>query len=366
LAHLVYQTAFIGDLLLTTPLIRGLRQLYPEGQITLACRKGGGELFKHLGLVDEVIEVDKSNPSSQREFERQLRQQTYQTIICAHQSFRTHKLMLSLKAERKVGYSNWWNSFVFHDRVKRPMHLPEALRLMALLQPLDSAFADKFQKAIADGSQNNLKQQISLSAWPSEIPYFASMQVDLSSAAFQLKIKEILAKFKIQQPAIFVAPGSVWATKKWREEHYQDLCRLLISKGYKVYLTGSPGEKEVCERIAKGVIARDAASLSANKLVNLAGQTSIIELFYLYSQGEYLMANDSSPIHLAAMSAIPTIAIFGPTTISLGYRPWNNKARVAQIELSCRPCGAHGHNECPIGTHDCMKLLSPRQVLEMM
>ena len=115
----------------------------------------------------------------------------------------------------------------------------------------------------------------------------------------------------------------------------------------------------VCERIAAGVGSPGA-------LINLAGQTSIPDLFYLYSQGEYLIANDSSPIHLAAMSAAKTIAIFGPTTLSLGYRPWNDKARVAQIELICRPCGAHGHNKCPIGTHDCMKKLGAQHVMQLM
>jgi len=58
----------------------------------------------------------------------------------------------------------------------------------------------------------------------------------------------------------------------------------------------------------------------------------------------------------------PLVSIFGPTTPSQGYTPWNKKSRVVEIPLDCRPCGAHGHNKCPIGTHDCMKKISPEMV----
>jgi heptosyltransferase II len=60
---------------------------------------------------------------------------------------------------------------------------------------------------------------------------------------------------------------------------------------------------------------------------------------------------------------IPTVAVFGPTTLDLGYRPWQNRALVVQKDLECRPCGKHGAAKCPLGTHACMKTVRPPDVL---
>jgi heptosyltransferase-2 len=68
-------------------------------------------------------------------------------------------------------------------------------------------------------------------------------------------------------------------------------------------------------------------------------------------------------MHMAALSGLPTVAAFGPTTLDLGYRPWSASAAVAQRDLPCRPCGKHGAERCPINSHACMAGLSPATVL---
>jgi len=155
------------------------------------------------------------------------------------------------------------------------------------------------------------------------------------------------------QPMVFIAPGSVWPTKKWTLNGFTELASELKRKHFLVILIGSPQESELCQKIADNV----------SGTVNLAGKTSLFESAWLLQRGQLLIANDSGASHLAAVVGLPTIAIFGPTTSQFGYRPWQNKAMVVEADLACRPCGVHGGEFCPIGTHDCMQIITAQDVL---
>lgn len=151
---------------------------------------------------------------------------------------------------------------------------------------------------------------------------------------------------------VFLAPGSVWATKRWTVDGYATLARALLADGYQVELVGSGGERELCDGIAAQV----------PDLKNHAGKTSLSELVALFRTGAVLVCNDSGAMHAAAVAGLPTVAIFGPTVLAQGFRPWQNRALVVQRELGCRPCGKHGAKQCPIGTHECMKAITADDV----
>lgn len=322
--------------------------MYPGDTIVLACRKGAGQLFKDLKLVDEVIEVDKKDGSSRRRFNGEILKHTYQVVLCPHESFRTAWLMRRIKAVKKVGFEKWWNGFAFTDRLQRPMHWPEALRLLSLLRALNVSVADQFERSVGSGFLNNDSSRVVVRKWSDRIPKFAQLYV-AANPTYAQGVRETLA---IQLPAVFVAPGSVWPTKMWKEKHFVEMVRKLADRKWNVYLTGSAGEAELCERI---VTANGGRGESASEIRSIAGKTTLTEMHALMSLGKFIVSNDSSPIHLAAMAGIPSVAIFGPTTLALGYRPWDDRSKVAQVDLPCRPCGKHGHVVCPIGTHACME-----------
>ena len=118
-------------------------------------------------------------------------------------------------------------------------------------------------------------------------------------------------------------------------------------------LIGSKDEVEVCQYIKRDV----------PEAQNLAGRTTISELIKLMQQSHALIGNDSGAIHMAAAAGLPTVAIFGPTTLSLGYRPWSDNAVVVQKSLDCRPCSAHGTRNCPLKTHACMLEINSSEVI---
>jgi heptosyltransferase-2 len=128
---------------------------------------------------------------------------------------------------------------------------------------------------------------------------------------------------------------------------------LLLEKGYEVELVGSPDEKALCQSIAD----------EAPGVKNRCGETSLSGLVDLLATGTALVCNDSGAMHAAATVGLPTVAIFGPTAMEFGFRPWQNKATVLQRELPCRPCAKHGGKQCPVNTHECMTSIKATEVL---
>lgn len=301
----------------------------------MACRPGLGEFFLEYGLADEVIAIDKRKDGNAGVAE--LAKREWDTVFVPHQSFRTALWVAKLKAKQKVGFKKWWNFWAFNKRVEKPMFLPDALRQLSLLTAVDSRFAEMFG---SDEVQElrNLETQTNVDFNDPKIPEWASMKVIPHAP---------------KENVIFLAPGSVWNTKKWTAQGYTDLANQLMKQGYKVELVGSPAERALCEEIAA----------KAPGVANRAGQTTMSDLVKRLSQGKAIVSNDSGAMHAAAAADLPTVAVFGPTVLSLGFRPWQNRAKVVQRELKCRPCGKHGHSKCPIGTHECMEKISSREVL---
>lgn len=344
MAHLVVQTAFVGDLVLCLPLIRQLKAWAPQEPVWLLARKGLGGLFRELGLVDEVIEYDKSDKSQWKSVARRLKKERFKWVICPHESPRTALLVAGLKADRKIGFYKWWNGFAFDQRLQRPMHLPDALRQLSLLTLLNEKFRAEFEQLARRSDIPNSESKADLIFRHSPgFPQWAKLSV-----LDRLNLSEE----RVQK--VFIAPGSVWATKRWTEEGFTETARALKAQGFQVVLMGSKDEMPICERIAQSV----------GGCQNLCGKTTLLETVKQFATGRVLITNDSGAMHLAAMAELPSIAIFGPTVLNLGYRPWQERAAVIQQDLACRPCGLHGANECPIGTHECMKAITSNRVVE--
>jgi heptosyltransferase-2 len=339
-AHLVFQTAFPGDLFLSIPLMKRLRAFDPGTRVVLACRPGLGAFFLENGLADEIIEIDKKSAGGRSAALRRIWGEEWDYVFVPHESVRTALWMWRVRARRaRVGFWKWWNGLFFDKRVVRPVHLPDALRQLALLAAVDPRVAEWMALEETQTLASPATQASAVDLREPRIPDWASMKVDASAAAKDSK-------------KVFLAPGSVWATKRWTARGYEELAKTLLDNGYKVELVGSGAEKTLCDEIASHVPG----------VQNRAGQTSLSQLVGVLSSGAALVCNDSGAMHAAAAAGLPTVAIFGPTTLDLGFRPWNNRAVVVQRELKCRPCGKHGPQVCPIGTHECMESISAGEV----
>lgn len=285
-----------------------------------------------------------------------LKNESIRYWICPHESFRTALITRKIKAQKKIGFSNWWNKPVFDTRVMRPVQLPEVLRILSLLTPLDKNLSDRLKNKLADKKYYNETIRHRIQKWPYAIAHDLSLHVEPQPELARAAI----LKWRLMRPYAVIAPSSQWATKRWTDDGFIHLIRLLAERGLNVYLVGTKLESDHCHQIEKAA----AAYAQRVEVRSLAGQTDLLDLHTVLSMAEIVISNDSGPMHMAAAAGRPIVAIFGPTTLSLGYRPWSDVSSVVQIDLSCRPCGKHGHNQCPIHTHDCMKKITATQVIQ--
>lgn len=345
--NVIIQTAFLGDLVLAIPLMRQMTALFPEEPLIVVCRKGLGSIIREAKAADRVIEVDKKNASAWSEQKKEILSLKVNHLVCPHESPRTALLVRQMKvAGNKVGFDKWWNKPVFNIRVRKPMHLPDALRQLSLLTGLSSAFAEEFSDiAGRDEIFNSTITSGLVDFRHNYIPVWAELSekrgIQPNAPAAQSRV-------------VYLAPGSVWATKRWSLSGYIEVAQALTEEGWQVEVVGAPDEKPLGELIQKSVPS----------VVNHAGEWTVPQTIENFRHGRALIANDSGAIHLAALTSLPTIAVFGPTTLALGFRPWQRQAVVVQKDLKCRPCGKHGHQECPIKTHACMQTLPAKEILK--
>ena len=151
---------------------------------------------------------------------------------------------------------------------------------------------------------------------------------------------------------IALAPGSVWATKRW--PYYPELATLLSDQG-RVVVVGGADDRE----LAQAIVA------SAPTAVDATGSLSLLASAELIGRAGALVTNDSLPQHLASAMGTPTLAIFGPTVPAFGFGPLSPRAIVMGHEgLTCRPCDRHGPQRCPLKHFRCMKELDPAAIAE--
>jgi heptosyltransferase-2 len=151
-----------------------------------------------------------------------------------------------------------------------------------------------------------------------------------------------------------VAPGSIWATKRY--PYYSNVIDLVHEQFLiPVILMGGPGDMS---------LTRSIRDTSVMRLVDLAGQTDLLESAAIISKAKLVISNDSAPAHIAAAVGTPVVAIFGPTSPSFGFAPYSDRATVVEVgNIYCRPCTRHGSKRCPERHFECMKKLVPDQII---
>lgn len=343
----ILQTAFLGDTLLSIPLAKYLSRR--GNRLALICRKGYGGFFVATRLFETVIEIEKGDSLSYREAQENLNiwwaTADTRILLSPHESPRSKMFALGMRlkgeATATVGYRDRGLAVgpslaAYTERIARPMELPEPMRQLALLQaPTFSEHAMWTSRIAEYAALQGLPGGRAAEGSLLEVPEWASMGIESLASPTRDKLA-------------ILTPGSVWKTKQWTTEGFIDLGRRFVNAGREVILTGTAEEAETCQEIAMEI---------GEGTRSTAGEASLLETARQIGRAEIAVVNDSGAMHLAAVTQTPVVAVFGPTVLDFGYRPWLNQARVIepQMPLACRPCGLHGSQICPIGTHICMK-----------
>ena len=325
---IVVQTAFLGDIILTTPLLNALKTIYPRSYLALLTTPVGKQALSGLEELDEIISYDKkhseSGPAAFINKVREVRSKKFELAISPHRSLRSALLLGMSGIPVLVGFEDAALSWIYHLRVKRNKAEHDVKRNLSLLGPV-AKLPEHFQPRI-------------------KLP----LPPDFDPAKFGVNLKE--------RPLIGFAPGSAWPTKRWPAPKFAGLAKSLAEElGAKIILLGDQGDVVLCQEI------EDQA---ATPVLNLAGKTGLQELFAIISKLDVLVSNDSAPVHAASAFATPAAVIYGPTTPQFGYGPWLNPHRIIQKEMSCRPCHHHGPRQCPEKHFNCMSEIGISEVAD--
>jgi heptosyltransferase-2 len=324
----IWQTAFLGDLILTTPLVESVKKLYPESYLSIITKPFGKEVFKNNPFLDELIIFNKKNMSNWQLIKK-LKRKKYDIAISPHRSHRASYSLFLARIPKRIGFDKAGFSFLYTDTVPHRFDgTHEIVRNLNLLKVLPEYDESKIQR------NPNL---------------YLDDEEDVFYKNFHLKNKNYIT----------VAPGSKWATKRWTVEGFAELINELINRKEVVVLIGSEEDREYADEILKKVEKK-------SEVVNIIGKTNLRQSFSIIKHSKILISNDSAPVHMAVAFNTPVVEIMGPTVKEFGFYPFRNGIVVETQGLSCRPCGLHGHQECPIKTHECMAKISAKEVLKAM
>lgn len=308
---LVIQTAFLGDVVLTTPLLSALAAKH--GPVDVLVRPGATALVETLPSVRDVIGYDKRGRDrglgAWRRLATRLAKRRYQRVYLPHRSFRSAALAWWAKIPNRIGFADAATPWLYTETVTRPSKAHESERLLALART------------------SGLR----------EPPILLALTDDDRAQAYAW-----LASKGIGDGFVAMAPGSVWATKRWTG--FPELVRLL--KGRVVVIGGAED----------AAAAQSLVDAAPDRVANAAGSFPLRVSAALLERAGVLVTNDSAPLHLASAVGTPTVAVFGPTVPAFGFGPKAPRSAIVErTDLGCRPCSDHGPEKCPLGHHRCMR-----------
>ncbi|MCH8054905.1 MAG: lipopolysaccharide heptosyltransferase II [Deltaproteobacteria bacterium] len=329
---LVVQTSFLGDAVLTTPLLAEIRRRFPDAELAVLCTPQAKSLLDKNPDVHEIITDDKKGGArgwiGLWRKAKDLRRRDFTIALSPHKSFRSGLLLFLAGIPYRIGFRQSAGWFFYHCRVNRDSTLHDVKRNLSILEPF----------GIDPGEcQRDLRVEVDHRARDAVERVFRSVGIERNGMTFGL------------------SPGSVWPTKRWSAEGYAELMVHLKQRySCQILLFGSPEDHEIVTKIQE---------YSGNIGVSLVGKIALRELACALDWCDVFITNDSGPMHIAVARGIPVVTIFCATTPSLGFYPYSSRAVIVEKDLPCRPCSSHGGRRCPLTTEDCIRLIKAEDVL---
>ncbi len=318
---LVIQTAFLGDVVLTTPLLSALAALH--GPVDVVTTPVAAPLLETHPAVRTVIPYDKRGTDGGwggvRNLARRLKGEGYARAYLPHRSLRTAALAFLARIPARIGFAGGW-SFLYTEARPKPRTGHETVRLMALADGVSGVYPPQLRPTAED----------------------------------ERVVADVLEMIGLERGAPFVAlaPGSIWGSKRW--PYYPELAHRLAAKGTAVVVVGGPADADEGSQIVAAVAAAQRVAAT-----NACGQLTLRQSAALIARAALLVTNDSAPLHLATAMGTPVVALFGPTATQFGFGPLRPGDVALGIDsLQCRPCSSHGPPRCPLGHHRCMRELT--------
>ncbi len=311
---LIIQTAYIGDCVLTLPLINTIKKNF-DTKITVVTTPTAKDIFTGCRSVDEVIIYDKKGVhkgiKSFFHLVGKLKKEKFEIAFLPQRSFRSGLMTYLADISRRIGFKRGGSRFFLTDKIDFEWNIHEVERQIGLAR---------------ETGCKEIIRKYNLSA----------------DKTFAEKEQKLLSK---EKKNIGVCIESKWQTKRWPVERFRELIEKLSSANQIVIL----GEKR--------------EKFNGKNILNRTGRTTVKELIALISLLDVLVSNDTGLIHIAAALGVKVVAIFGPTIPEMGFTPYGVRHTIIEVPLDCRPCSLHGGGKCPKGHFKCMQNIPVERVI---
>jgi len=318
---LLVRFSSIGDILLTTPLVRALRRRLPDAQLIYVTKRAMAPLVADNPHLSQVVALEPDEPLTQLAGRLRGLQPTH--ALDLHGSLRSAALRLLVRC-RWSGYAKRKLARTFLVATKLDTyrgHVPVPERYFEAARGLDVR---------PDGG-------------PPE--FFVG-------AAARERVGRWLAERGLAGERLAaLAPGAAHATKRWPIAHWQALAERLRGAGYRIVVLGGPEDRGAAQQLGGSALAESAA-----------GEFTLQETGACLARAKVLVSGDTGVMHMATGVGTPVVALFGPTVNAFGFFPYQARAAVLEQHLDCRPCSTMGTARCPLGHHRCLVDTLPDQV----
>lgn len=331
---LVIRLSSMGDVLLSTALLRQLRTAHPHARIDVIVDERFAEIVRYNPHCSQVIEYNRQSTSSDIATLRQslgssLPHGMYDAVIDLQRNHRSRRLRQGMGKHVYRIHKNRWKkvALVYLKQNFYTDIVPIAERYRLTVREL----------GVCDDGEG-------LEMWLPE---------ESSSAVYPPAVRTT----KGTHQRIAVAPGAFHATKRWLPERFAEAASVLAQEMQAdIVLLGGTADKHICSTVAmhipKGIVVTDTS-----------GTTSMSETARLLDSCSLLLTNDTGVMHIAAARRIPVVSVFGSTVQHFGFAPFRVPARVVETNLPCRPCTHIGRNHCPQHHFHCMRFVETNHVV---
>jgi heptosyltransferase-3 len=336
---LVIKLRHIGDVLLTIPVFRALRESFPDARITALVNSGTQDVLSGHPLIDEIIVFERT----------------------------TKALPLISRLNRELSFMNLVHSKHFDMAVDLTsgdraaiLAVASGARYRLAYDPEGSGFVGKrylyTHRTHKDGSRHMVLQNLDV------VRKFGITTEDLTVDFFvpddaKEFARNVFKKHSINESdtVIHIHPTSRWLFKCWKDEYMADVINSLLGKGVKVILTSSPAEKEM-EKTKRIIWMVDDRA----RIVDLCGRTTIKQLAAVSERASLFLGVDSAPMHIAAAVNTPVVALFGPTG-EAEWGPWGEHTLITK-KMRCISCEK---GICDgVKVRKCLEAISAEEVIE--
>jgi lipopolysaccharide heptosyltransferase II len=325
---LIIRFSSIGDIILTTPLVRCLRAKYPACRIDFLVKKEFSVVLSQNPHITNIITFDKKAGKGElSRIRKEVKQINYSHIIDIQRNIRS--IIISFGSGAII--SSFSKKLLERDlliRFRKNFYKeikPVYLRYFESVAALGVVYDGKGTEVFPPSNKAN-------------------------------KVGELLEMNLVNKviPILVVAPGAHWENKRWTTEGYAAAADIFCMKtGAYALLIGGDGDVEICCRVQ---------SLMITPALNLAGKLGLMGSAALIAKAAIVLTNDTGMLHLAQAMKTPVVAVYGPTTRELGFFPLPENSRVAEADISCRPCTQKGLHQCPKKHFRCMNDIKPETV----